>query len=314
MCLPRRAAHDRALDHRGRRRRDRRRVAPLLKGLPPLLDRLVAIVGVGLEATFDHALDAARHVFAHTPQRRRALADLRHDDRSHGVVREGDLPGQELVEDDGGRVDVGPLVGLACRLRPGLLGRHVPGCARRDGVCLGRFELAGDAEVGQHQLLAATGAAAPPEQHVARLEVAVDHAGVVGHGQAVGDGHREVDRLVDVVGLLVAGARLHARLERAPVGEVHDEVGPSVGQLAHGVDTDDVIVVELPEDPRFLFEATLDLIVVAPVVGQHLGGHVRVEPVVADEPDRGEAPAAQPSLHDVGPDEVRHLHQPAPSP
>ncbi len=114
-----------------------------------------------------------------------------HRDCNEVLARERHVAGEQLVEDDAERVDVGLLVdALALRL----LGRDVVRRAEnRPG--LGQpalhLERAGDAEVGHLRLAVAV------QKHVLRLHVAVHEAVLVRERQAPRDLDRERERPID---------------------------------------------------------------------------------------------------------------------
>ena len=95
--------------------------------------------------------------------------------------------GDQLIEDDTQAVDVGPLIDLAAA---GLLRRHVFRCTDAEaGVRQGshgfRLRHAGHAKIGQHRR------AAVGEKDVARFDIPVDDALLVGVRQRPGDGEQK---------------------------------------------------------------------------------------------------------------------------
>ena len=124
------------------------------------------------------------------------------------------------------------------------------------------------------------------EQHVGRLDVAVHHVPLVQRRQA------EPDLADDLERLLARQAPPHSVVEpvgeRALVGVPHHQVGPPVVELAGVVDRDDVRRLDLAQEPALVDEPLLDVVVVGPVVGEHLDGHRGVEALVVAEPHRGE--------------------------
>ena len=130
--------------------------------------------------------------------------------------------------------------------------------------------------------------------------------------QPVGDREADRDRLLDRVAPAALDPPAHAVLQRPAVGEVHDEVRPSVRKLVDVVDADDVIRVGPPEDARLLEEALPDLVVVRPVLGEDLDRDRSRERLVLGEPDRGERTRADDALGAVPPDigRARPCHRP----
>ena len=148
--------------------------------------RVVAVVGVGGERLHDDLVQPRRHRAQHGPRPLRRAVEAGGGDGEVVVAREGRAPAEHLVQHRAHGVDVGAGVDLAAR---DLLGRQVlrrPDHAA-DGGEVGQVVLAagagrlGDAEVGHLQL------PARGQQHVGRLHVPVDDAGLV----------RDVERLAD---------------------------------------------------------------------------------------------------------------------
>ena len=147
-----------------------------------------AAIGAGLQAGVDRVAELARQVGTEPAQRAQAAADrARRRRRGGAAVRV--LAAPALVQRQRQRVDVGLRAGGAAL---GLLGRHVGEGA--DDVAgrgqRGAVGEAGDAEV--HQLgarLALVG-----DEHVLRLDVAVDDARASGRGRAPRRGRRRSRR------------------------------------------------------------------------------------------------------------------------
>ena len=137
---------------------------------------------------------------------------VRHRDRR--LTAEGLTAGEQLVEDDAGRVEVGARVdGLAL----GLLRREVGGGAedvRRLGDRRGRVrDGPGDAEVHHLDLPGIR------HHHVARLDVAMDDTGAMGVLERLEDAVDVADRVGDG-----HGARRDDVLQQRAVDELHDDV------------------------------------------------------------------------------------------
>ena len=136
---------------------------------------LVSLEGILREGAQDDGVERARHGLVDLGRRHGRFAHVLVGDGDRRLAAERRPAGEQLVEHDARRVDVGARVD---RLALGLLGREVRGGAedgRRLGDRRGRVRhRAGDAEV--HDLdLAGIG-----DHHVAGLDVAVDDAGAVG--------------------------------------------------------------------------------------------------------------------------------------
>jgi len=212
---------------RGRRRRGRgrgRRVPRVRRGVREqpqhLRGRLRPARRSPRQAAQDERREQRRHRRRPRAVRRRAPLQPRRD---IGRGARGPLPDQHLVEHQPERVQIAARVHRPARR---LLGRHV---ARRAQGALGErrvvVEAARDAEVGEHH------APAPLEQHVARLEIAVDHPGRVGGAQPLGDGAADAHRGRDREPRL----RSQQRAQRVALDELHGQVEQPLG-LAEIVD------------------------------------------------------------------------------
>ncbi len=175
--------------HRADHRRLRRR-AGIDRGVLERRDELVGVGvardGVLLERLQHDGLERRRDRGVVDARRHRRLADLLERDRDGAVALERHAPGEHLVEDDPDRVQVGlGADGVAL----GLLGREV---LRRphDRAGLRHVRRAGarDAEVRHRR------AALVVDEHVVRLEVAVDDPAPVGEARGAQDLDRQVDR------------------------------------------------------------------------------------------------------------------------
>ena len=118
-------------------------------------------------------------------------------------------------------------------------------------------QIAGQAEVADLH------AAVLGQKQVGRLQVAVDHADLMGVFQCGANLHRTLDRLAP---RQPAPLPQHV-LERAAVDQLHGEVDAVVGQAAVVV-ADDVRMVELLDDGHFADEAALQV---------RLGGRVGLQ-------------------------------------
>ena len=186
-----------------------------------------------------------------------------------------------------------------------LLGRQVLGSAH-DRAGLGHLggAGAGDAEVGD------LGVTEVVDDHVVRLEVAVDHAVAVGEARGLEDLRADVDHA------LLCQRRLggHDVLERAPREVLHrDVVGALV--LAAVEDAHHVRVVEAGGRLRLAAEALHELLVLREAPVQHLDRDLPAEVAVLSAVDVRHSAGADPAQDPVAAvDErvARHLRHPAP--
>jgi hypothetical protein len=156
----------------------------------------------------------------------------------------GEAAGQHLEQEDPERVDVASRVD-AVGLAPGLLGRHVQDGAHhragdRHAALVGGRGLVTADRLGQAEV-EQLGGAVRRDHHVGRLEVAVDHAALVGELHGPGDrGHGR-----DHVAAVDAGAagRAEVSVERHAVDELH-RVVPVPAVDAAVVHAGDVLVLE----------------------------------------------------------------------
>ena len=221
--------------------------------------------------------------------RRRCLGRLRqvlHRDLDRRLARERHGAGEQLVEDDPRRVEVGALVDRGAAR---LLGREVlrrthdrPGLGHLARAC------AGDPEVGDlHPALAV-------DEHVVRLDVPVDDPVLV----------RVPERGEDL-----ARVRDRDRNRARPPG--HDELleGAALDVLHHDVvrarrnapvvDRDDVRVGEAGGVRRLAAEALDELLVVRVALVKHLHGDVASELLILGQPDVGHPTGAELALQPV---------------
>ena len=232
-----------------------------------------------------------RHRNGLRQRRRRLVQDRVEPGRVVGAL-EGAAPRQRLVEHHAERPQIRARVGAALRL----LGRGVEQRAR------------GHARPGQVHTLDLSDAevedlgvqpVALTQEDVGRLEVAVDDAARVSRTQAAGD-------LAPERGDVLWRQRppVEAVAERlAPVAR-HRHEGPPVVGLADLVDGADVRMVDAGRGPRFGEEPLAGLRVGATVVGQHLEGHLAVEPLVLRPVHDAHAALSQRAEHAVTADGV----------
>ena len=248
-------------------------------GVRHLLRLLVALVGVLLEAALDEDVDAP--VALGATLRRQAEAP------------DGQLARQHLVQHDAGRVEVGARVGLARLLA--LLRRHVLVRAEhevraREPRVLLRAEHAAEAEVGDLDDVALA------EQHVLRLDVAVDDAVSVRVRERAEHRADDAQRL---------GRRQRAFAQNlaqaAPLDVFHDEERTAV-DLAAVDDGDDVGVRELAQHVGLAVEALEKLRVLREVRGEHLERDRAAERELRGAVHRAHAAAADDLLDPVSAD------------
>ena len=183
-----------------------------------------------------------------------------------------------------------------------LLRRHVSGRADRQPNCGEVGRLAGSpskAEVREHR------ASVGVDQHVGRLEVAMDDAGVVGVLQSVSDLAQ-----VTPCGKGVERAAVQDVAQRAATNQRHGEVGHPLGKL-EVVDRQDVRMVELGQRLRFGLEPLHEAVVLEELWRQGLQGHLAPERLLHRAVDHRHA-ATTKALDDLvaadpGAGEVLHL-------
>ena len=231
--------------------------------------------------------------------RLRLLRHVRGNDPLRGGGLERLAAAEHLVGHDAECVDVGPVIGVGVGGR--LLGRHVRrraeghahgGQLAGAGALLDRL---GHAEVG-HQRVAAG------EEDVVGLDVAVDDALLVGHGQCVGhvadDAHR-----------LGHGELAHARqlgAERFALDEGHD-VEEEVALAAGGQEGDDVRVLQPRRQAHLALEA-LDADGRGGFRREDLHHHLALDLHLFGEEDAAHPAAAELAQDEVaGADRVLHL-------
>ena len=192
----------------------------------------------------------------------------------------GHRTGQHLVEDDPERVEVGALVD---RRAPRLLGREVLRGAD-DRADLGHLRGAGprDAEVGHLDVPVAA------DDHVVRLDVAVDDVVAVRLGERAEDLAGELDRRQRRRRAL-ADEQL---LQRRPVEVLHRDVVGAL-RLAAVVDADDVRMAEARGVARLALEPLDELLVARVALVQHLQRDLAAELLVLGQVDVGHAAGAE---------------------
>ncbi len=228
-------------------------------------------------------------------RRRRVRSQAAHVGRRHvqvlhrgghvGRADERRLTGEHLEQHDAEGVQVGPGIGLVALdlLRAQVSGRAEDGAGPGEvhPESLGRL---GDSEVGDLYPWHVT-ALAPVEQHVSRLDVAVDQAGGVGVGQGIGD--------------LAADAGGHPRRHGPAVDEalaqgfapdqLHDDEGRAVSRHAGVVGRDHVRMGQAGGRHRFVLEPFEEALVAGEVGMEDLDGHGAGQDLVVAFPHRRHA-------------------------
>ncbi len=181
----------------------------MLEVVEHLLRRLVALLRILPDRLVDHRAQGGRDGSIAFVQGCRGIVDGLAHDGQRVIPHEGHLAGQEFVEHDAERVDVGPLVpSLALYL----LGRHVVGGAQAVVEITPRHAPRplhqGDAEIEELELPLGG------DQDVLRLEVTVGDAVSVGVSQRAGELPAIPDRLIDAewqpaAEVLTEGLTLH---------------------------------------------------------------------------------------------------------
>ena len=219
-------------------------------------------------------------------QRGRLLVHMRPQHLRLGIAPEGRRARQALVQHAGKRVAVGaPVDGLAADL----LGRQVverPHDPPRVGR--GAADLLGDAKVGQVGVLILV------QEHVRRLDVAVNQAAPVRRVQGVGDlsQHRQS----------TLRRKLPLALEHAPqvaaLDEAHRQVELPV-TLTRLVDRDHVRMVQRSGEPRLLQEPVPKTLILGELRSDHLQRHRAPQRQVRRPIHDAHATAADQRLHPV---------------
>ena len=234
---------------------------------------LIAVRRLLLQRLEHDLIDGRGHFIV--DERRRGHARLAHllEDGELVVAAEEPAGGEHLEQDRGQREDVGALVD---RPPPRLFRRHVLQLAlERAGLRVRRLRCCfGDAEVAQLDV------AFFGDEHVLRRDVTMDESHLLPfevvfamrvverRGDLRSDEEREVDR-----NRLIAFLRfLQDRLQIRTVDVLHGDV-VRVLDLAEVVDMDDVVVIELRGELRFIDEHLDEVLIVGEVRKDLLDGH-----------------------------------------
>ncbi len=209
---------------------------------------------------------------------------------------EGRVPGKDLVCHDANRVDVGPVVDG--RVGGGLLGRHVRRGAHRHAAGrehAPRLPVAhrrlthrlGHAEVGDERMVSA-------DQHVVRLDIAVNDALLMGVGQRIYHVPQQADSL-DHRQLPFTG---ELGAQRFAVDERHG-VKEELAGLASGQNGYDVRVLQLRGELDLAAES-LHAQGCRQVGRQHLDDHLTTERSLLGLVDAAHAAGAELPFESVG--------------
>ncbi|GAA1558000.1 hypothetical protein GCM10009678_46220 [Actinomadura kijaniata] len=242
----------------------------------------------------DRLVHRAGHVGA-AERRRRVVEDPQHQLRDALALRapERGLPRQQLVQRRAQRVDVGGDAGRAAlqHLGRGVVRRERLGVALVEGV-----HQPGDAEVGQR------GLAVPGDQDVLRLDVAVQHVGLVRGGQRA----RHLDADPQHLGDRQRALPLQAVGERAVLEVLHRDVG-AAGPGGPGVQhRHDVGMARQPAgDLAFALEAAQGGVVHG-ADRQHLQRHHAVQAFLVRAVDDAEPALADLLQHPVAGNVLGH--------
>ena len=254
--------------------------------------RLVAVGRLLGERADDDEVEVIRDLRTELGGGRRHLRDVLHRDLDRAVAGERNLAGQELEENDPGRVQVGRLVDWRSA---GLLGREVlrgaHDCALLRHLARAR---SGDPEVRHLD------DAFRVDDHVVGLDVAVDDAVSV----RVSERGENLTRVGDSDRDWAQAARADELLQRAPLDVLHDDVVGAV-VLAAIEDRDDVRVGEAGCVCRLAPEALDELVVVRVPRVQDLDRDPASELLVLGEVHVGHAAAAELPRDAVAPCEER---------
>ncbi len=260
--------------HHSRRPRDR--AAELFGGLEAIGWRFG-------QRPLENPLAPIGQPFAVQMKRRWRIRDLFLNHPDGGVRLEGQRAGQQPVEHDADRVQIGPAIDFVAEH---LLGRHVGRRAHHEPVVRQVFGAAdaGDAEV--HDL----DAAVLGDHHVRRLHVAMDDAGAM---RVLERGEDAVDERRRAIGL--QRSRTFGQLvERLAANKLHDhqQIRVRSEQL---VDGRDFWMVQLGERGRFCPEPFHD-VRVGELRVEHFDRDLAIERLVDSFVDG--AHAAAPKLSD----------------
>ena len=236
----------------------------------------VPVVDFQRHALHDDLLQPSGNIGVQGGGQRRAAVDMLDGHRHGGFPVVGRAAGHHFVHDNGQRIDIGTVVGMAAL---GLLRRDVMDasqCFLRQGVALAHDP--GNAEV--HHLDGAV------FQHhdVMGLDVPVDDPPTVGVLQSFGDLHGKMQRLLPVEHPFF----LHVLLEGNAVDQLHDDIIGAVGG-GNVVDLHDVGMAQHGHGFALGTEPAAEFLIPCEFILEYFDGYQPVQPVVTRLIDDGHA-------------------------
>jgi hypothetical protein len=219
-----------------------------------------------LERAIDHLGDPQRDVAPRVQHARRRLLDVLHRNGDEVLAWEGQLAGEQLVEDDAEGVDVRMRVdGLAARLlRSDVVGGPEDGSGLSHAVL--DVERAGDPEV-RH-----LGVPVAVQKDVLRFHVAVNEPALMGERKAASNLERDLESIADVK----AAFADNQLLQVLAVDVLEDDVLPAT-LLAPVDHRHDVGMLELGDGSRLPLEALDEVLVLVVLLMQNLQRDVALE-------------------------------------
>ena len=271
---------------RRRRQRGARRRDELGAGLPAVLRIL------GHRAP-DDGVERGGHAGPPLARSRRLVLEVGVDRRHLRIPGEGHLAGQCLEQHAPEGVEVGTAIGLLARdaLWCHVIDRADQLVAGRDAV-RGR-DVAGEPEVGEVDVLIG---ALDGDQHVARLDVAMDQAPRMGRVECVRELRHQVDRALRLHGTRA----VQQRSEVGALDVAHRDVQVTVA-LAGLVDRHDAGVIDRRGESRLRQEARAEASILGQVRGQQLQRYLAPQTQVLGAVHHAHAAATEERLDAITP-------------